>query len=68
MVVSSGIPEDVMKIRAVIMYGHQCARCGHEWESEHPHPRQCPKCWARRWEAKEADTKPGPDEALKSAT
>jgi predicted Zn-ribbon and HTH transcriptional regulator len=34
----------------VIKYIHTCQRCGHEWESELEHPRQCPKCWSRNWD------------------
>jgi predicted Zn-ribbon and HTH transcriptional regulator len=27
---------------------YKCQQCGHEWHSKAP-PRQCPKCWSRKW-------------------
>lgn len=41
------------KIKAVIYYIHECSRCGHHWENEYEHPRQCPKCWSRHWDKEE---------------
>jgi len=38
-----------MRVKAVLKYIHQCQQCGHEWETEKEMPRQCSKCWSRRW-------------------
>ena len=41
--------------RAILIYPCRCVKCGHEWESENEHPRQCHRCWSRRWYESEKD-------------
>ena len=50
-------PTIMVKIKAVIKYTQRCSKCQHEWETESEHPRQCPKCWSRRWDGVDKDAK-----------
>ena len=36
--------------RAILLYRHQCALCGHVMESRQKRPRQCWRCKSRNWD------------------
>lgn len=36
--------------RTITLYRIKCRQCGHEWESQLEHPRQCRMCWSRKWD------------------
>jgi len=35
----------------MILPDHHCFKCGNDWSSAVEHPKKCPQCQSRRWDA-----------------